>query len=41
VSGGAGEGDVAERSLWWPPGKIAGRYLSPYLYEAAEEEILG
>ena len=23
--------EVAGRSLWWPPGKIAGRYLSPYL----------
>ncbi|HET8821721.1 MAG TPA: FAD-dependent oxidoreductase [Thermoleophilaceae bacterium] len=23
--------EVAERALWWPPDKIAGRYLSPYL----------
>jgi sulfide:quinone oxidoreductase len=23
--------DVAGRALWWPPGKIAGRHLSPYL----------
>jgi sulfide:quinone oxidoreductase len=23
--------EVAGRALWWPPGKIAGRYLSPYL----------
>jgi sulfide:quinone oxidoreductase len=23
--------EVAQHSLWWPPGKIAGRYLSPYL----------
>jgi sulfide:quinone oxidoreductase len=23
--------EVAGRFLWWPPGKIAGRYLSPYL----------
>ena len=29
--GGAGEGDAARRALWWPPTKIAGRYLSPYL----------
>jgi hypothetical protein len=21
------------RPLWWPPTKIAGRYLAPYLYE--------
>lgn len=25
--------EVAGRSLWWPPGKIAGRYLSPYLVQ--------
>ena len=31
VSGGAGEGTVSRRALWWPPTKIAGRYLSPYL----------
>lgn len=31
--GGAGgdEWDVSEHALWWPPSKIAGRYLSPYL----------
>jgi len=30
----AGSGDVGtavRRALWWPPTKIAGRYLSPYL----------
>lgn len=32
VSGGRGEDwEVSERPLWWPPGKIAGRYLAPYL----------
>lgn len=31
ISGGTGEGEVVRRSLWWPPTKIAGRYLSPYL----------
>ena len=31
ASGGAGEGTVARRALWWPPTKVAGRYLSPYL----------
>lgn len=30
-AGGAGEGTAARRALWWPPTKIAGRYLSPYL----------
>lgn len=26
-----GEGTATRRALWWPPTKIAGRYLSPYL----------
>ena len=30
-AGGAGEGTAARHALWWPPTKIAGRYLSPYL----------
>jgi sulfide:quinone oxidoreductase len=28
---GAGDGTTLRRALWWPPTKIAGRYLSPYL----------
>jgi sulfide:quinone oxidoreductase len=32
IAGGRGEGwDVSEHALWWPPAKIAGRYLSPFL----------
>ena len=32
VTGGHGDREgVAESTLWWPPSKIAGRYLSPYL----------
>jgi hypothetical protein len=32
VSGGRGEDwEVSDHALWWPPGKIAGRYLAPYL----------
>lgn len=31
IAGGHGEGGVSEQALWWPPSKIAGRYLSPYL----------
>ena len=32
VSGGRGEDwDVSEHALWWPPSKIAGRRLAPYL----------
>ena len=30
---GRGAGRAARRPLWWPPTKIAGRYLAPYLYE--------
>ncbi len=30
---GRGVGHAAKRPLWWPPTKIAGRYLAPYLYE--------
>jgi sulfide:quinone oxidoreductase len=32
VSGGAGDDSViAEGALWWPPNKLYGRYLAPYL----------
>jgi sulfide:quinone oxidoreductase len=34
------EGDAAAHALWWPPSKIAGRYLSPYLLGREEHEIL-
>ena len=27
-------GHVSARALWWPPGKIAGRYLAPFLATA-------
>jgi sulfide:quinone oxidoreductase len=27
--------------LWWPPTKIAGRHLAPYLFERDEDELLG
>jgi len=27
-------GEVSARALWWPPGKVAGRYLAPYLSTA-------
>jgi len=33
------EGDTSESSpetLWWPPSKVAGRYLAPYLHETEE-----
>lgn len=31
LRGGAGEGNVSHDRLWWPPHKISGRYLSPWL----------
>ena len=29
---GGGEGGAALDCLWWPPHKISGRYLAPFLY---------
>jgi sulfide:quinone oxidoreductase len=32
VTGGRGsDWQVSEHALWWPPSKVAGRYLAPYL----------
>jgi sulfide:quinone oxidoreductase len=31
LAGGGGEAEAERHALWWPPTKIAGRYLSPYL----------
>jgi sulfide:quinone oxidoreductase len=31
------EGEAERRALFWPPTKIAGRYLSPYLSDVAED----
>jgi sulfide:quinone oxidoreductase len=28
------QGEVSTRALWWPPAKIAGRHLAPYLADA-------
>jgi sulfide:quinone oxidoreductase len=33
-------GQVSGRALWWPPGKVAGRYLAPYL-GSARPVVLG
>jgi sulfide:quinone oxidoreductase len=27
--------------LWWPPTKVAGRYLAPYLFERGDGEVFG
>ncbi|MCU1504605.1 MAG: hypothetical protein JWM12_3959 [Ilumatobacteraceae bacterium] len=34
----ADPGTVAHRALWWPPGKIAGRWLAPYVAARADGE---
>ena len=34
LGGGHGEtSEASEEALWWPPGKIVGRYLAPFLAE--------
>lgn len=38
VAGGAGEAEAERRALWWPPTKVAGRYLAPYLHGSDEKE---
>jgi sulfide:quinone oxidoreductase len=41
AGGGGGHGEVADHALWWPPGKVAGRRLAPYLAERDEASQLG
>jgi sulfide:quinone oxidoreductase len=40
VAGGDGEGQVSGQSLWWPPTKIAGRYIAAYLFGRDEAEAV-
>ena len=40
---GSGRGDVGtitQEPLWWPPGKIVGRHLAPFLAEHSGFELL-
>jgi sulfide:quinone oxidoreductase len=39
AGGGAGEGEATTQTLWWPPGKIAGRWLAPWLAARDEEAV--
>jgi sulfide:quinone oxidoreductase len=40
ISGRAGDDSVvSEDALWWPPDKIAGRYLAPYLSSQVGEAL--
>jgi len=41
AGGGSGDGEVADQALWWPPGKVAGRRLAPYLAERDEAAAVG
>jgi len=38
LAGDQDAGEASEQPLWWPPGKIAGRYLAPYLLGRDELE---
>jgi sulfide:quinone oxidoreductase len=40
VAGGGGEARVASHALWWPPSKIAGHYLAPFLFDRDELEAV-
>ncbi len=35
------DGEAQRNALFWPPTKIAGRYLSPYLAELDDARTLG
>lgn len=37
--GTSDRGLIADHALWWPPSKIAGRYLSPYLASLTTQEL--
>jgi sulfide:quinone oxidoreductase len=41
MRGAGGEGEAERRALFWPPTKIAGRYISPYLAELDRAQALG
>jgi sulfide:quinone oxidoreductase len=41
AAGGGGEGEVSPHALWWPPGKVAGRYLAPWLAARDDEAVAG
>jgi sulfide:quinone oxidoreductase len=38
VTGGRGEGTASDDYLWWPPHKISGRYLAPWLAHVSGHE---
>jgi sulfide:quinone oxidoreductase len=41
IAGGGGEAVAERHALWWPPTKVAGRYVAPYLRAIADAEVTG
>jgi sulfide:quinone oxidoreductase len=41
AAGGGGEGEATSHTLWWPPGKVNGRYLAPWLAALDDEAVAG
>jgi sulfide:quinone oxidoreductase len=41
VADGQRAGEISARPLWWPPAKVAGRFLAPYLLDRDERELHG
>jgi sulfide:quinone oxidoreductase len=39
AAGGGGEGEASAHTLWWPPSKVNGRYLAPWLAARDEEAV--
>jgi len=39
IGGTDEEGETERHALWWPPTKVAGRYLAPYLAALDEAEF--
>jgi sulfide:quinone oxidoreductase len=39
AAGGDGEGEATTHTLWWPPGKVNGRYLAPWLAARDDEAV--
>jgi sulfide:quinone oxidoreductase len=39
AGGGGGEGEASAHTLWWPPGKVNGRYLAPWLAARDDEAV--
>jgi sulfide:quinone oxidoreductase len=40
IGGGEGDPAIAPAPLWWPPTKVAGRYLAPYIFTRDEAQQL-